>query len=217
MRKIKTILSVLSATMLCATSLVGITSNAAGAETQKLNTYALYCDVESSSGVMWADVTFRYNSIDMDDMEVKAGAFGGDVTHSTLERTDDTTIYSASFRAGGAIMAPGILFNSKFWTTDTINMKLVEDTIKTSAFDVTRKFIGNNIIDASFVLIGDVNNDKVVDMADETAVIQYLGNPEKYKLSKEGYYAADVNFDGVVNNTDLKLIRDYNNGVINWF
>lgn len=217
MRKIKTILSVLSATMLCAASFAGITSNAAGAEAQKLKTYALYCDVESSSGVMWADVTFRYNSIDMDDMEVKAGAFGGDVTHSTLERTDDTTIYSASFRAGGAIMAPGILFSSKFWTTDTINTKLVEDTIRKSAFDTNRKFIGNNIVNASFVLIGDANNDKVVDMADETAVIQHLGNPDKYGLSKERYYAADVNFDGVVNNTDLKLIRDYNNGVINWF
>lgn len=213
MRKIKTILSVFSATMLCAASFAGITSNAAGNE--KLNTYALYCDVDSGKGVMWADVTFRYNSIDIDDMEVKTGAFGGDVTHSTLERTDDT-IYSASFRAGGTIMAPGILFSSKFWTTNT--MTLVEGTkIKTSAFDATRKFIGNNIVNASFVLIGDANNDKVVDMADETAVIQHLGNPDKYGLSKEGYYAADVNFDGVVNNTDLKLIRDYNNGVINWF
>ncbi|MBO5104058.1 MAG: dockerin type I repeat-containing protein [Ruminococcus sp.] len=214
MRKIKTILSVFSATMLCAASFAGITSNAAGNE--KLNTYALYCDVDSGKGVMWADVTFRYNSIDIDDMEVKTGAFGGDVTHSTLERTDNTTIYSASFRAGGTIMAPGILFSSKFWTTNT--MTLVEGTkIKTSAFDATRKFIGNNIVNASFVLIGDANNDKVVDMADETAVIQHLGNPDKYGLSKEGYYAADVNFDGVVNNTDLKLIRDYNNGVINWF
>ena len=214
MRKIKTILSVFSATMLCAASFAGITSNAAGNE--KLNTYALYCDVDSGKGVMWADVTFRYNSIDIDDMEVKTGAFGGDVTHSTLERTDNTTIYSASFRAGGTIMAPGILFSSKFWTTNT--MTLVEGTkIKTSAFDATRKFIGNNIVNASFVLIGDANNDKVVDMADETAVIQHLGNPDKYGLSKEGYYAADINFDGVVNNTDLKLIRDYNNGVINWF
>lgn len=216
MRKIKTILSVLSATMLCAASFAGITSNAAGAETQKLNTYALYCDVELGSGVMWADVYFNYNNIDMDDMEVETGAFGGDVTHSTLERTDDT-IYSASFRAGGAIMARGVLFKSKFWTTDIINMTLVEGTIRKSAFDSNRKFMGNDIVQASFVLMGDANEDEVVDLADETAVIQHLGNPEKYELSKEGYYAADVNFDGVVNNTDLKLIRDYNNGVINWF
>lgn len=214
MKKIRKILSAVSATVLCTASFSGITSNAAGNE--KLNTYALYCDVESGSGVMWADVYFNYNSIDMDDMEVKTGAFGGDVTHSTLERTNDT-IYSASFRAGGAIMAPGILFSSKFWTTDTINMELVEDTIRKSAFDANRKFISNNIVDASFVLMGDANEDGEVDLADETAVIQHLGNPEKYGLSKERYYAADVNFDGVVNNTDLELIRDYNNGVINWF
>lgn len=68
MKKIKTILSAVSATMLCATSLAGITSNATGAEAQKLNTYAVYCDVDSNSGVMWADVYFHYNSIDMDDM-----------------------------------------------------------------------------------------------------------------------------------------------------
>ncbi len=207
-------LSAVSATMLCVTSLAGITSNAAGAETQKLNTYAVYCDVESGSGVMWADVYFRYNNIDMDSLEIEAGNFGGDVTHSTLERTDDT-VYSASFRADGAIMAPGVLFKSKFWTTD--NMTLVDGTMRTSAFDATRKFMGNDIVEDSFVLVGDANNDKVVDLDDETAVIQYLGNPTDYKLSKEEYYAADVNFDGVVNDADRKLIRDYNNGVIDWF
>lgn len=215
MKKIKTILSVFSAAMLCATSFAGITSNAAGAETQKLNTYAVYCDVESGSGVMWADVYFHYNSIDMDDMEVAVGYFGGNVTHSTLERTDGKTIYSASFKANGAIIAPGVLFKSKFWTTD--NMTLVKDTMRTSAFDATRKFMGNDIVDASFILMGDVNNDKVVDVADETAVIQYLKNPQGYKFTKEEFYAADVNSDGMVNNADVELIRDYNNGVINWF
>lgn len=215
MKKIKKMLSAVSATMLCATSLAGITSNAAGAEAQKLNTYTVYCDVDSNSGVMWADVYFHYNSIDMDDMEVETGNFGGNVTHTTLERTDGRTIYSASFKANGAIMAPGVLFKSKFWTTD--NMTLVDGTLSTSAFDATRKFIGNDIVDASFVLKGDANQDGRVTLADETAIIQSLGNPTDYGLSKKGHYAADVNFDGVVNDADRKLIRDYNNGVINWF
>ncbi len=215
MKKIKTILSAVSATMLCATSLAsGITSNAAN---EKLKTYALYCDVDSGSGVMWADVTFNYNNIDMDSMEIEAGNFGGNVTHSTITTVDNkTVVYGASFRGNGAIMAPGVLFKSKFWTTD--NMELVKDTtIKTSAFDASRKFMGNDIVNASFVLIGDANQDGRVNTADETAITQSLGNPKKYGLTKKGNYAADVNFDGVVNDADIKLINDYNNGVIDWF
>ena len=214
MKKIKTILSAVYATMLCATSLAsGITSNAAN---EKLKTYALYCDVDSSSGVMWADVTFDYDNIDMDSMEIEAGNFGGYVTHSTITTVDNkTVVYGASFRGNGAIMAPGVLFKSKFWTTD--NMKLDEDSMSTSAFDASRKFIGHDKVNTSFVLVGDANEDGNVDIADETAITQSLGNPQKYGLTKKGNYAADVNFDGVVNDADIKLIRDYNNGVINWF
>lgn len=112
-------------------------------------------------------------------------------------------------------MAPGVLFKLKFWTTD--NTTLVERTMSTSAFDATRKFIGNDIVDASFILMGDANQNGRVTLADETAIIQSLGNPTDYGLSKKGHYAADVNFDGVVNNADIELIIDYNNGVIDWF
>jgi len=213
MKKIRKILSAVSATVLCTASFSGITSNAAGNE--KLNTYALYCDVNSGSGVMWADVYFHYNSIDMDEMEVEAGNFGGNATHTTFTKNDGETIYSASFRGRGAIIAPGVLFKSRFWTTD--NMKLVEGTMRTSAFDASRKFMGNDIVDASFVLIGDANEDGEVDIADVAAIIQSLGNPTEYGLTKKGNYAADVNFDGVVNNDDINLINDYINGVINWF
>lgn len=217
MKKIKKILSSISAIMLFTTSLAnGITSNVANAANQKLNTYAVYCDVDSGSGVMWADLYFHYYNIPMDDEEVKTVNFGGDVTHSTITQVNKKiVVYGASFRADGAIMAPGILFRSRFWTSD--NMELVEDTMRTSAFDASHKFMGNDIVNASFVLMGDANMDGMVDLADETAITQSLGNPQKYKLSKEGNYAADVNFDGVVSNTDLELIRNYNNGVINWF
>ncbi|MCM1315596.1 MAG: dockerin type I repeat-containing protein [Alistipes senegalensis] len=214
MKKIRKILSAISAVALCNASFAGITSNAAGNE--KLNTYAVYCDVDSNSGIMWADVYFHFYNIDMDSKEVKTGNFGGDVTHTTVTQVNnEIVVYGASFRAGGAIMAPGILFKSRFWTPD--NMKLVDGTMRTSAFDTKRKFMGNDIVNASFVLIGDANEDGNVDIADETAITQSLGNPQTYGLTKKGNYAADVNFDGVVNNDDIKLIRDYNNGVIDWF
>lgn len=214
MKKISKILSAISATVLCTASFAGTVSNAATSE--KYNTYAVYCDVDSGSGVMWADVTFNYDNINMDEMEVETGNFGGNATYTTLTKDNGETIYSASFRADGAIMAPGILFKSKFWTTDKMTLSK-NSIIKTSAFDASRKFIGNDIVDASFVLVGDANEDGSVDIADEAAVFQSLGNPTKYKLTKKGNYAADVNFDGVVNNADMELIKDYNNGVINWF
>ena len=140
---------------------------------------------------MWADVYFHYYNIPMNRKEVETGNFGGSVTHSTVTQVNnEIVVYGASFRADGAIMASGILFKSRFRTPD--NMTLVDGTMRTAAFDTNRTFMGTDIVDASFVLISDANQDGIVTVADEVAVIQSLGNPAEYGLSKKGYYAANA-------------------------
>lgn len=42
------------------------------------------------------------------------------------------------------------------------------------------------------VLYGDANCDKVVSIADATAILQSIGNPDKYALSEEGAVNADI-------------------------
>ncbi len=48
-------------------------------------------------------------------------------------------------------------------------------------------------------LIGDANEDGSVDIADATAIIQHMGNPDEYALSEQGKINADIvnNGDGV--------------------
>lgn len=44
---------------------------------------------------------------------------------------------------------------------------------------------------------GDANCDKQMDMSDVVLIMQSLANPDKYKLSAQGCYNADMNGDGI--------------------
>jgi len=81
---------------------------------------------------------------------------------------------------------------------------------------------GNNlIVDESIeiipILMGDVNLDGRVEIADATLILQSLTNNVYYELSEKGKLAADVNFDGVVNRADAEIIQQLDAGMINGF
>ncbi|MDE6789583.1 MAG: glycoside hydrolase family 9 protein [Ruminococcus sp.] len=46
--------------------------------------------------------------------------------------------------------------------------------------------------DSENTLIGDANEDGAVDIADATAIIQHMGNPDEYALSEQGKINADI-------------------------
>ena len=56
-------------------------------------------------------------------------------------------------------------------------------------------------------IIGDANEDGVVDLADATAIIQHIGNEGKYGLSAQGYINAECTGDGVVSGADALAIQ----------
>ena len=67
-------------------------------------------------------------------------------------------------------------------------------------------------------ICGDVNNDNKVSIADAAAILQYIGNPDKYGLTEKGMLAADVvgNGNGVtvddaiaIQKLDAKIINDF--------
>lgn len=213
MKTIKKILSAVSAMTLCIGSLVnGVTANAANNE--KWNTYMIYCTVGANSGVKHANLVFAYNA-EVDSIEAEVGDFGGEITQMSNNRVDGTVSYCASFLADGPIIAPGTLFTVKTWSKEDFKSKYSE--MRTSAFDSSFKFIGDDIITATTVLVGDANGDGRVEVADATLILQHLGNPTEYKLTNSGAYAADVDFDGVITKNDAKLIQQYDAGVIGYF
>ncbi len=55
---------------------------------------------------------------------------------------------------------------------------------------------------------GDANCDGVVNMADVTAIIQYIGNKDSYTLTEQGLLNADVNADKQITGVDSFIIQE---------
>lgn len=56
-------------------------------------------------------------------------------------------------------------------------------------------------------LMGDANEDGFVDLADATAIIQHIGNEDKYALSAQGLANAECTGDGKVKGSDALAIQ----------
>ncbi len=66
-------------------------------------------------------------------------------------------------------------------------------------------------------MLGDANQDGVVDDNDVSAINKYLMSSTKFPLSEDGLLAADVNMDGKIDSKDSMSISNYNLGVFNHF
>ncbi len=53
------------------------------------------------------------------------------------------------------------------------------------------------LIDVFNAIDGDANNDKVMTISDAAAIMQAIGNPDKYALSRQGEFNADSKGDGL--------------------
>lgn len=213
MKTIKRIISLISSVAVCAVPLLSASVvNAASSE--KGYTYAIYCDVPANSGVMWANLEFVYK--DIEEIESHVGNCGGEVTDASGgKRTDGTQSFAACFRADSALISPGNLFTTKLITKHNKKIKDLITNPRTTSFDAKNNFMEENQVTFEFVLVGDVNEDNVVNMADSTEILQYVGNPSTYPIEK--LRAADVNFDGIIDSKDSDLIQLYDAGVINCF
>ena len=96
-------------------------------------------------------------------------------------------------------------------TTTTTTAKPTTTTTTTTAKQVDVK----EELNAKVSKWGDANGDGTIDMADAVAIMQALANPNKYKLSDQGKYNADVYQagDGVTSN-DAAAIQKYLLGLI---
>ncbi len=66
----------------------------------------------------------------------------------------------------------------------------------------------------SDIVIGDANEDGIVDLADATSIIQHIGNEDKYGLSVQGLANSDTNGDGKVTGADAIIIQRIEAGQI---
>lgn len=87
----------------------------------------------------------------------------------------------------------------------------------TSVVDDRGNELKESYVNVTPILMGDVNCDGRVEIADATLILQHLTNKDGYPLTENGMHAADVNFDGVVTNEDAVLIQKLDAGLINGF
>lgn len=209
MKAIKKFLSLISAAAVCTGSLLSSTIVNAASSGQ-YDTYAIYCDVPANSGVMYANLGFVYK--DIEEIKSYVGNCGGTIMDANgAKRPEGEQSFAACFCADRVLVNPGNLFATKLVTENEYILK----DIRTTSFDAKNNLITNNPVTFEIVLVGDVDGDDTVTISDATAILQYVGNPSKYKI--DNLRAADVNFDGTVDSKDAEMIQKYDAKVIDCF
>ncbi len=94
----------------------------------------------------------------------------------------------------------------KFWAG------IIDDYVSSSAIDVPTTT--TEVPEESGVL-GDANDDGFVTVADAVAILQYIGNKDKYFLTDKGKRNADVDGASGITGSDALTIQKYDAGLIN--
>lgn len=215
MKKFRKILSAVSAAVLCAMPMInGAAANAA--DSSKMKTYVIY-NVATRSDIAYFDFTLDYKSDVIAEKSVATDLCNWNFFYS-IDRTAFDQVRTMFDGNGYSIGDVGILTSTKFIVP--MDTKSVYDKV-TYSNAVVRNANGITLAPTSIImdeiLLGDANQDKSVDIADATLILQYLTNPIDYKLTDKGMLAADVNLDGVINEDDALLIQQYDAGVIKHF
>jgi hypothetical protein len=96
------------------------------------------------------------------------------------------------------------------------------DAIKSSAAEINAdfKFVDEStnptepVEPPADILYGDANCDGKVTIADATAILQSVGNPDKYGLSEQGAINADINGEVGITPDDAIVIKKIDAGMI---
>lgn len=217
MKKFKKILSAVSAAVLCALPMInGVSVNAASNEEGYQNTFVMYHIVRNSK-IAYFDCIINYNPMFIAEPSMKTALCGTNSFNSIHYTTSHKiqTTYS-----GSAFGKEGIAATTKFLGDLSVSIKNIYDLISCDNVAI-KNANGNSMaktaLDYEIYLLGDVNQDNCVEIADATLILQYLTNPIDYELTNEGMIAADVNLDGVIDKSDALLIQQYDAGIIKHF
>lgn len=198
MKKLKKILSAVSAGLLCALPLVnGAAANAA----EKLNTYRVYVDVKENSGVCKCTVASLYAFENMRFKETQIGDLGGEISNATVGNQYVECYYTTP----GNLARSGTLFTMKYISKNTYEEN--ERTFDIYPENSNGVKLSSDLVSRTAVLVGDANGDGVVMLNDAICIKQFVGNPENYPLTN--VRAADANGDGVITDEDAELIQNY--------
>jgi glycosyl hydrolase family 26 len=214
MKKIKRILSAVSAAVLCAMPMVnGVTVNAASSSQMK--TYVVY-NVATRSDIAYFDFALNYES-DVTAEESMSTSLLSKGYFSSINKKSSYKLQNTY--NGPAIGSTGKVASTKFivpMNTESIYDKVTySDAVIRNANGVT---LSSTSIIMDEVLLGDVNLDGVVNKDDSDLILGYLTDRDQYHITEKGFEAADVyNRGDGVSGSDAYTIQQYIAGQISHF
>ena len=221
MKKFRKMVAAIAATTIALASLTTVSFSASAATKSSYDTYRVYVDLEPASGMQHSYVVIYTTRQTFQTDSIVKGNVAGDLR--IYGSAGDKWIANVRyFDTTADVTDGGTLYRQNFCTNrDVGNFNKIEDLqdILYVGFNETKNSSGNvispNPVTVSAVLVGDVNNDNVVNWQDVTVLNNHLSGTNV--LTGNALRAADTNNDGYVNNADLSILINYASGSIQNF
>ena len=215
MKKFKRVLAAITTVAVSAVSLCSMFT--ASADTTQLKTFRIYHKVTANSDIAFFDYTINYSSIVTATPSIKTILLeNGYFTSSNNGKVQTTYM-------GSPISTNGIIATTDFYTPMSVSSIFNEISYNATIRNSNNNNIDPNSITMTSVLMGDVNQDGVVDTTDVRELNKYLMSDIQFPLSEKAILAANVindyDNDGnpKIESKDALAITKYCNGVIEHF
>jgi len=213
MKKLKKVLAALTTAAVSAVSFCSMfTASAISGE----ETFRIYVDVPTNSGVSEVCLNLRYDPSVTDVCRFYKGMLNNSYSFSIAMDNGDYCGIDAYYISASNLNAAGTL--GVITMTAPSSIDSIFDLV-----DLNIEYICNSAgtdlptsrIRINEVMVGDVNQDGKVNSADATLLDNYLNG--KASLSGNALRAADTNADFGVTKDDLTHLNDYLSGKVRYF
>ncbi len=214
MKKIKKILSVASAAVLCAMPIVNVAPvNASGSPQMK--TYVVY-SVATRPDIAYFDYTLYYSDSAI-FQESKPSSLLSKGNFSSIPKTSNRKVQHKY--SGSTIGSRGEVVATKFIVS--MDTESIYDKISRTTPDI-RNANGVTLSPASLImddiLLGDVDFNGIVDNDDADLILSHIVNPDNYPFTEKQFQAADVyNRGDGITGMDAYTIQQYVAEIISHF
>ena len=208
MKKFKRFLAAITTVAVSAVSFCSMFS--ASADTTQLKTFRIFHEVAVNSNIAYFDYTINYSSIVTATPSIKTILLDNGYFTSSNNGKIQTTYM------GSPIITNGIIATTDFYTPMSVSSIFNEISYNATIRNSNNNNIDPNSITMTSVLMGDVNQDGIVNKADVNALNKYLLNSDAYRLPEKWLLAADVKYDSIINIEDVNKITDYIMGVVDY-
>ena len=215
MKKFKRVLAAITTAAVSAVSLCSMFT--ASADTTQLKTFRIFHEVTANSDIAFFDYTINYSSIVTATPSIKTILLDNGYFTSSNNGKVQTTYM------GSPISTNGIIATTDFYTPMSVSSIFNEISYNATIRNSNNNNIDPNSITMTSVLMGDVNQDGIVNKADVEALNKYLLNSDDYPLLEKELLAANVSFDfdqngnPIIDKIDLSYLIEYTNGGVKHF